>query len=312
MNEPTRLIDTETGRLADLLKDARQRLPNEVRLAGIAGALVSQGVPIHPRGLTSAGGSHTGSSLLGKLGWGLGGVIGIGAVALLLRGNPDADSRGTSQERALTSASMSVPSPSTRAVVAPVAPARGAGKGTPGAFDSETEVGATGAPATSAPGDPESSSASPNSVVPNSDAPRLEPSSHGSEPAPARARDDETSPARTSDATRATSASARSSSTTSSGSGKSAPAEALDEITLLKEARANLSTNPSQALAFTEQHRSDFPRSTMVQEREVIAIAALVRLGNTAAAHERANRFRKAYPQSAYLKQIDRALGESR
>jgi hypothetical protein len=44
----------------------------------------------------------------------------------------------------------------------------------------------------------------------------------------------------------------------------------------------------------------------MSQEREMIAITALVRLGRQEEAYARAERFRRNYPKSAYLRQIDK------
>jgi hypothetical protein len=80
------------------------------------------------------------------------------------------------------------------------------------------------------------------------------------------------------------------------------------EIALLRDARATLPVDPAEALAITERHRAAFPRGSLGQEREIIAITALVKLGRADAARQRAEGFRKAYPHSAYLVQLERIL----
>lgn len=60
----------------------------------------------------------------------------------------------------------------------------------------------------------------------------------------------------------------------------------------------------AQALELTRQHRA-IPGALLVQERERLAIEALVRLGRTAQARDRAARFRAAYPKSGYLPRIE-------
>ncbi|HEY4105831.1 MAG TPA: hypothetical protein VGM44_18150 [Polyangiaceae bacterium] len=73
-----------------------------------------------------------------------------------------------------------------------------------------------------------------------------------------------------------------------------------DEASLLERARAALGSNPAQALQLTNEHQKEFPRGALTQEREVIAIAALRRLGRTAEAERRAQAFDRAYPNSAH------------
>jgi outer membrane protein assembly factor BamD (BamD/ComL family) len=46
----------------------------------------------------------------------------------------------------------------------------------------------------------------------------------------------------------------------------------------------------------------------LVQEREVIAITALARLGRLSEAQRRAERFRAAYPSSPYVDRVDRVV----
>ncbi len=87
----------------------------------------------------------------------------------------------------------------------------------------------------------------------------------------------------------------------------SAPAArpAESEAELLERARDALSANPARALALTEQHRAHFPAGVLAQEREVIAIQALKRLGRTDEAARRTADFSRRYPNSAYRKKLD-------
>ncbi len=84
------------------------------------------------------------------------------------------------------------------------------------------------------------------------------------------------------------------------------PAET--EAQLLERARTALSADPARALALTEQHRAHFPAGVLAQEREVIAIEALKRLGRTDDAAQRAAAFARRYPNSAYRKKLNTSL----
>lgn len=78
------------------------------------------------------------------------------------------------------------------------------------------------------------------------------------------------------------------------------------EASLLEQARSALSPNPALALSLTQQHAQQFPRGLLVQEREVIAISALRRLGRSSEAEARAARFDARYPHSAHQQTVDR------
>jgi hypothetical protein len=80
------------------------------------------------------------------------------------------------------------------------------------------------------------------------------------------------------------------------------------EHALLREARATLEATPARALELTEQHRVGFPRGVLTQEREMIAIEALERLGRTRAASRRAASFVSQWPTSPYVLRL-RELG---
>ena len=79
----------------------------------------------------------------------------------------------------------------------------------------------------------------------------------------------------------------------------------LNEAALLDGARAALGTDPRRALALTQEHAKRFPHGALIQEREVIAIDALSRLGQTDAARRRASDFERRYPGSAHQPKVD-------
>jgi hypothetical protein len=85
---------------------------------------------------------------------------------------------------------------------------------------------------------------------------------------------------------------------------------ALSEAALLERARAALASDPARALALTRQHQARFPSGVLKQEREVIAIEALRRLGQSKAASERAGSFEQAFPDSAHRRAVEGGLSK--
>jgi hypothetical protein len=81
------------------------------------------------------------------------------------------------------------------------------------------------------------------------------------------------------------------------------------DMALLGRAQKVLGANPSQALVLLGEHAKLYPRSGFGQEREVMTIDALVRLGRRAEAEARANQFKQAYPKSGHNRRIDSLLG---
>ncbi|MBX3269039.1 MAG: hypothetical protein KF729_02190 [Sandaracinaceae bacterium] len=78
------------------------------------------------------------------------------------------------------------------------------------------------------------------------------------------------------------------------------------ELDVLRRSQDALRTDPSGALALAREHERRFgPAATLAQEREVVAIDALVRLGRSADARARADAFRARWPRSAHLRRID-------
>ncbi|MFO0614941.1 MAG: hypothetical protein U0414_20295 [Polyangiaceae bacterium] len=83
----------------------------------------------------------------------------------------------------------------------------------------------------------------------------------------------------------------------------STPPKAADgptEAALLLSAKSALAVNPERALALTEEHKRRFPAGKLAQEREVIAIAALQKLGRSGAAKAESDRFKEEHPGSIH------------
>jgi hypothetical protein len=82
------------------------------------------------------------------------------------------------------------------------------------------------------------------------------------------------------------------------------------EIALLDRARSEVAARPAEALRVLDEHRAGFPHGTLEQEREVLAIEALVRLGRRSEARARGDAFGRAFPTSAHRRRIAVLLGD--
>ncbi|HMJ14191.1 MAG TPA: hypothetical protein VK524_22400 [Polyangiaceae bacterium] len=89
---------------------------------------------------------------------------------------------------------------------------------------------------------------------------------------------------------------------------EASPAPASAEAILLSRAQRALASDPKLALKLSEQHRHDYPRGKLSQEREMIAIQALLALGRSAQGTARAERFRAAHPSSVHRRRLDSLL----
>jgi hypothetical protein len=94
-----------------------------------------------------------------------------------------------------------------------------------------------------------------------------------------------------------------------SGPRASAQPAAPDEAQLLRSARATLPSAPARALELTAEHERLYRSGMLVQEREAIAIEALMRLGRRSEATARADRFLARFPASPYRARIESARG---
>jgi hypothetical protein len=72
------------------------------------------------------------------------------------------------------------------------------------------------------------------------------------------------------------------------------------ELSLLERAQRVLRSEPAAALALAQEHRARFERGALAQEREMLAIEALLRLERRAQAERRARAFTQRYPQSSH------------
>jgi hypothetical protein len=82
------------------------------------------------------------------------------------------------------------------------------------------------------------------------------------------------------------------------------------EMDLLGRLRALEASDPRQALALAEAGRRRFSPGFFVQEREVLAISALARLGLRSEARTRARAFLAAYPTSHFAERLHQLTGE--
>jgi len=85
--------------------------------------------------------------------------------------------------------------------------------------------------------------------------------------------------------------------------------ELARERALLDLARANAAHGePALVLEQIEKHRREFPQGRLTEEREALAIRALLALGRGDEARARADAFRTTYPNSFLTPAIDSAL----
>ncbi len=83
------------------------------------------------------------------------------------------------------------------------------------------------------------------------------------------------------------------------------------ELALLKRARAAARSAPRRALVLVAEHAMRFPDGTFAQEREVIAVDALLASNDLAAARARAASFMQRFPGSAHARRIRELLSEA-
>ncbi|WP_438035967.1 hypothetical protein [Sorangium sp. So ce204] len=84
------------------------------------------------------------------------------------------------------------------------------------------------------------------------------------------------------------------------------------ESNLVDASRASLAQDPEAALAALERHQAEFPKGRLAEEREFIAIRALVRLGRADEARARAAAFFALYPSSSFAEPLRRIVGAAR
>jgi hypothetical protein len=88
------------------------------------------------------------------------------------------------------------------------------------------------------------------------------------------------------------------------------PDPAADERVLLDRARGAVEREDgAEALTVTQEHARKYPRGALVQEREAIAVRALVLLGRRDEARARVDRFRERFPDSLLLPALESSAG---
>ena len=90
---------------------------------------------------------------------------------------------------------------------------------------------------------------------------------------------------------------------------KPEPTPAVDEITLISDARKSLAGDPAKTLALTETAEKDFPNGTMIQERRGYAILALVALDRHDEANTRAQDYLQRWPKGSLSRRVREAVG---
>jgi outer membrane protein assembly factor BamD (BamD/ComL family) len=80
---------------------------------------------------------------------------------------------------------------------------------------------------------------------------------------------------------------------------------AAAETKLLERAQIALRSQPAEALVLCNDHVRRFPAGTLTQEREVIAVEALVKLGRRDEARSRADRFEARFPGSSHTRRLE-------
>ncbi|HEY8944441.1 MAG TPA: hypothetical protein VIM73_09265 [Polyangiaceae bacterium] len=300
---PRRLLESDTGELAKSLRCARERLPSPERMAHLANRLAQAGVVLPPHAEAPSANSPEPAAAvtqptgaLVKAGLGLGG-IGAAVLVMTLASRAGEPEPATAiQPRALSTASVSA-----------------ADSASPATASSPLRVDGPGAraptPRHSGPIRPEAAFETPAAPQPL----RQRTTELAEPAATARSSRIASQSAPQSHAFRDLAAPAPTAVETSAGIPREVASEPPrdSEIELLKRARSAVTSDPQEALALARRHRTEYPRGAYAQERDVIAISALARLGRSVEANRLAEAFRERYPRSAYLPQVDRILGKA-
>jgi hypothetical protein len=86
--------------------------------------------------------------------------------------------------------------------------------------------------------------------------------------------------------------------------------DVMSELTMLARARRALLNEPARALELAEEHAQTYPRGTFDEEREVLAIEALLKLGRRAEADARERAFEARFPRSAQIAHLARMIAK--
>lgn len=85
-----------------------------------------------------------------------------------------------------------------------------------------------------------------------------------------------------------------------------------EEVHLLQDAKAHVTSAPLTALARVHEHEVKFPHGTLAIEREMVAVEALMSAGRRQDARARAARLRPSLGGSIYAERLDALVGDSK
>jgi hypothetical protein len=86
--------------------------------------------------------------------------------------------------------------------------------------------------------------------------------------------------------------------------------DVLAELTMLARARRALLNDPARALELSEEHARTYPRGTFDEEREVLAIESLLKLGRKDEACARERMFEAKFPRSAQITHLAKLIAK--
>jgi hypothetical protein len=84
----------------------------------------------------------------------------------------------------------------------------------------------------------------------------------------------------------------------------------VSELELVQRAEVALASNPRRALEIAGEHARTFPSGEFLQEREVIAVDALSRLGRKDESLRRARSLVERFPRTPYATRLEMAVGQ--
>jgi hypothetical protein len=90
-----------------------------------------------------------------------------------------------------------------------------------------------------------------------------------------------------------------------------APVDVEAELAILRPARAHVRSAPKRALELVAEHARRYPRGALIEEREVIAIEALLTSARVDDAAARARSFFADYPRSAHARRVRSLLDQA-
>lgn len=288
-----RLRDTSSSALTAALHGLSARGPDASELASLASRLSLQGISMTP---PSSAASPRPAARHPVWQLGVAGAVAVGAAAWWLWPAPAAPRAAGAPATAPSMAPLVVPtSKSLQRQGSEAQPAPN-----PGTPPAAAEPSRAPAPLASAPS-PELPPGSLGAVAPGTVPPRAIPTVAGADEPESEAPRDVSALRKPSQALPPYAAANES-------QGPTGTATAPSELELLRAARLSLKSSPTEALRLAEQHRTFYPSGKLTQERELIAISALVALGRRTSALSRAAGFERAFPTSPYRKQIGELL----